>query len=199
MLYHRMARRFPLAVVVLIGLVPFLPKGGHAQESDTARAGSAEPVDEVVVTRRRNITSLINEGAKATEDFYSMLNVVLDNDKWRIDCRNEYPTNSRIPRRVCTTRFYENALNRQAMEAMRGFGSDEDGNPTFSGTIIDVQAEILAEQRLFEAAILEAVNTNPQLNAHVLKMMAIKQSIDSFETPRQERRRERRERRANGN
>ena len=74
----------------------------------------------------------------------------------------------------------------------------------FTSGTVSVRNEGAAKARAItelypdHAAMLEAVNTNPQLNAHVHKMLAIKQSIESFETPRQERRRERRERRANG-
>lgn len=197
---HRFATRLPVLAAVVGSWIffGFATASAQTPEADASGAeapAAGPPVDEIVVTRQRNMASLIDEAAQATEGFYMMLNDVLDNDRWRISCRNEYPAGSRIPRRVCTTRFFEDAMNRQASLAMQGFGTDDDGNPTFSGTIIDVQAEILREQRLFEDAILTAVNTSPALNAHVVRMMGLKENIETFETPRQQRRRERRERR----
>jgi hypothetical protein len=151
------------------------------------------PIEEVIVTGQRTYRSLLNEAARETEDFYMRLNEVLDDDDFRIRCRTETPAGTTIATRVCRTRYQEELLSRQALSIMQGAGSDDDGLLTFTGTIYDTYPDLARMHRAFEEEMLVAVNADPQLNASVLRLLQLKAAVQNYETPAQERRRERRE------
>jgi len=152
---------------------------------------AAGPIEEVIVTGQRTFRSLLNEAARETEDFYMRLNEVLDNDDFRIRCQTETPPGTSIATRVCRTRYQEELLSRQALSIMQGFGNDDDGNLTFFGTVYDTYPDLARLHQAFEDEMLTAVNADPQLNASVQRLLQLKAAVQNYETPRQERRRER--------
>ena len=159
--------------------------------SDAQRA--AGPIEEVIVTGQRTIGALLREGAELTENFYMRLNIVLDRDEFRIDCSNEFPTGSRISTRICRMRFQEDLLNRQSVSVLQGVSTSEDGQTIFSDNVTDIRGDMMRMMMEFEDVVVEAVNVDPVLNEQVLRMIAVKSAVDNFETPREQRRRERRE------
>jgi hypothetical protein len=156
--------------------------------TDAQRA--AGPIEEVIVTGQRTFGSLIREGAELTEDFYGRLNEIIDQDKFKINCWNEFPTGSRISTRVCRMRYQEDAMNRQATSIMRALGTDEDGNLVQNGSIYDVQIELRQGMQEFETVLLDAVNTDTVLNDQVIRLIALKSAVENYESPRAQRRRE---------
>jgi hypothetical protein len=174
----------------------------QAQEEgdDAAPAGSqvivqqaTGPIEEVVVTGQRTISSLRNEAGRETESFYQRLNAVIDKPEFEIRCQNENPPGSNISRRVCRTRYQEDLMSRAALSTIQGFGSTEEGELVFNGSPFDSQPEMVRMQQQFEQEILQAVNTDPQLNESVVRLMQLKAAVESYETPRQERRNAERE------
>jgi hypothetical protein len=152
---------------------------------------AAGPLEEVIVTGQRSFGSLIREGAELTEDFYGRLNEVIDQDRFKINCWNEFPTGSRISTRVCRMRYQEDAMNRQATSIMRSVSTNEDGEIQQSGMIYDVQHELAQGMREFETVLLNAVNTDVELNEQVIRLIALKSAVENYESPREQRRNER--------
>lgn len=176
----------------------------RAQEADTA-AAAAEPapqvqvqransqVEEVIVTGQRTFQSLISEAARETENFYARLNVVVDRPEFEITCRNELPAGSNIRTKVCRMRYQEELDSRGALSLIQGMQgiTDADGNSVGSvmrGTPYNINPEARRMQDEFELAMLEAVNTDAELNASVVRLMQLKSAVDNYQTSRQERR-----------
>jgi hypothetical protein len=190
----------PPVVALALGLLVFGPafgQDGGAVNVVVADSGSGEvsaaqraagPIEEVIVTGERTFGSLIREGAELTEDFYGRLNEVIDQDKFKINCWNEFPTGSRISTRVCRMRYQEEAMNRQATSIMRSVSSNEDGEIVQNGVIYDVQLELARGMSEFETVLLDAVNTDLVLNDQVIRLIALKSAVENYETPREQRR-----------
>jgi hypothetical protein len=170
--------------------VDVVVESGSGEISEARQA--AGPIEEVIVTGQRSFGSLIREGAELTEDFYGRLNEVIDQDKFKINCWNEFPTGSRISTRVCRMRYQEDAMNRQATSIIRSVSTNEDGEIVQNGVIYDVQLELSQGMREFETALLDAVNTDTLLNDQVIRLIALKSAVENYETPREQRRNERR-------
>ena len=173
----------------LCSVQPVLAQDEEAQAPVVEQATG--PAETVVVTGQRTLRSLINEAGRETEAFYARLNEVLDNDDFEIRCRVEYPAGSNIATRVCRMRYQEDLMSRQALSQVQGLGTTESGELIFNGTEYDMVPEAMMMQRQFEEEVLQAVNTDPVLNQQVVRLMQLKEAVESYETPRQERRRER--------
>lgn len=154
-------------------------------------------IEEIIVTGQRSFNSLINEAARETENFYARLNEVLDIPDFEITCRNEYPTGSNISTRRCRMRYQEELDSRAALSAIQGIEGITDidtGEVTgsvFRGTPYDILPEARQKMQEFETVVVEAVNTDAELNASVVRLMQIKAAVDNYESSRQEERRER--------
>jgi hypothetical protein len=152
---------------------------------------AAGPIEEVIVTGQRSIGALIREAGDLTEDFYARLNFVLDNEDYEITCQNEFPTGSRISTRVCRTRFEEELMARQSASMLRTIGSNEDDQLTQFGTADMVAADMRLMRQQFEEDVLVAVNNDQLLNDQVIRLIALKSSIDNYQSPREQRRADR--------
>lgn len=172
---------------------------GTAQAQDAGAEASTEspevvvqqatgPTEEVVVTGQRTITSLISEAGRETENFYARLNAVIDKPEFQITCQNERPPGSNITERVCRTGYQEDLLSRSALSAIQGFGTTEEGGRTFARPNYEMDPRINQMQQQFEQEILQAVNTDPELNQSVVRLMQLKSAVESYRSPRQERR-----------
>jgi predicted nucleic acid-binding protein len=89
-------------------------------------------------------------------------------------------------------RYQEDAMNRQATSIIRSVSTNEDGEIVQNGVIYDVQLELSQGMREFETVLLDAVNTDTVLNDHVIRLIALKSAVENYETPREQRRNERR-------
>jgi hypothetical protein len=156
---------------------------GQAQTDDPSpeppQSGGA--IDEIVVTGQRSLRLLRREAGQATENFYTLLNQVLDHDDYRITCRNETATGSRISRRVCRAAFQERELQRQARATFDGIETDDDGHMSFDGPMYDPTAALLHKQREFADALMEAVNADPDLNRAARELIALQRTIEEME------------------
>ena len=181
------------------GLALLLVGSSQAQEGEAASSTQVEvqqanaPAEQVIVTGQRTLRSLVNEAAIETENFYNRLNLVLDNPDFEISCRNENPPGSNISRKVCRMRYQEDLESRSALSAIQGFGTTDEGIMVFDGTSFDQQPELLRMQRQFETELLQAVNSDPELNASVVRLLRLKAAVDTFESPSQQERRLERE------
>lgn len=194
-----------------LGLVLFCAASALAQETAAPTPPAVETqvvvqpqqngdsIEAIIVTGQRTVSSLLNEAARETEGFYARLNEVLDNPDFEITCRNEYPTGSNISRRVCRMRYQEELDSRAALSAMQnlqGISNPDTGEITesvYRGTPYDIMPEARAKMQEFETVLVEAVNTDPELNASVVRLMQLKAAVENYESVRQEERRARRD------
>jgi len=194
------------ASLTTLALVLACSGGALAQEAAAPAAAAPQVVvqpqqntgsmEEIIVTGQRSFNSLIQEAGRETENFYARLNEVLDNPDFEITCRNEYPTGSNISTRRCRMRYQEELDSRAALSAIQGVENitDVDGNAAgtvFRGTPYDILPEARQKMQEFETVVVEAVNSDSQLNASVVRLMQLKAAVDNYETTRQEERRER--------
>ena len=202
----RVSERASLTTLAL-GLVLACSGGALAQEVAAPAAAAPQVVvqpqqnsgsiEEIIVTGQRSFNSLIREAGIETENFYARLNEVLKIPDFEITCRNEYPTGSNISTRRCRMRYQEELDSRAALSAIQGFenitdvDSGEVTGSVFRGTAYDIAPEARQKLQEFETVVVEAVNTDPQLNASVVRLMQLKAAVDNYESTRQEERRER--------
>lgn len=178
--------------VLALGLL--LAAGVRAQNADPGDAAAGpstaapEADEEVIVTGQRTLRSLINEAGIETENFYARLNVVLDKPEFEIHCQNEYPPGSNISQRVCRTRYQEELESRSALSAIQGFGTTDEDQIVFSGSSFDQLPVALQMQQEFEKEVVEAVNTDPELNRSVVRLLQLKAAVESYQSPRQQER-----------
>lgn len=93
-----------------------LGSASRAQEAAVAQPGTkAQSDDEVVVTGRR-LQTLRKDVGVAQEDLYKAFNANNSDHELDIHCREELPTGSRIPRRVCRPAFVDTATSRGGRE-----------------------------------------------------------------------------------
>lgn len=189
----RQARYSAFAVGLTLAAFQLAQAQEGASVDGSASGQAAGPVEEVIVTGQRTLRSLVNEAARETEAFYGRLNEVLDNDDFRIRCRVEYPAGSNIATRVCRMRYQEELQSRLALSQVQGIGTNEAGELVFNGTEYDVMPEAMRMQRQFEEEVLQAVNTDLELNQSVVRLLQLKAAVENYETPREERRREQEE------
>jgi hypothetical protein len=178
------------------GLALFFAGSALAQEAAVQPQRNSDSIEEIIVTGQRSFNSLIREAGIETENFYARLNEVLDIPDFEITCRNEYPTGSNISTRRCRMRYQEELDSRAALSAIQGVENitDADGNAAgsvFRGTPYDILPEARAKMQEFETVVVAAVNSDPQLNASVVRLMQLKAAVDNYESTRQEERRER--------
>jgi hypothetical protein len=166
----------------------------RAQDADPRDASSGQPTatreldEEVIVTGQRTLRSLINEAGVETENFYSRLNVVLDKPEFEVHCQNEYPPGSNISQRVCRTRYQEELESRAALSAIQGFGTTDDGQMVFSGSSFDQQPVAMQIQQEFAREVVEAVNTDPELNRSAVRLLQLKAAVENYQSARRQRR-----------
>jgi hypothetical protein len=156
-----------------------------APQVDVQPQQDSGPIEEIIVTGQRTFYSLIREAGVETENFYARLNEVLDIPDFEITCRNERPTGSNIYQRRCSMRYQEELDSRAAVSAMNILRSG-------TGMPYDVLPEAIRKMQEFETLVVAAVNSDPQLNTSVVRLMQLKSAVENYESSRQEERRERR-------
>ncbi len=141
-----------------------------------------EQVDEIVVTGQRSLRVLRRDAGLATENFYELLNERLNNDEFKVTCRSERNAGSLITRRVCRTAYQSSEIARQGQEAFNSMGEDDDGNLLFSGTFYDPSPVVMQKNAEFRNAVLQAVNSDPELNQAVHRLIALREAVLSAES-----------------
>jgi hypothetical protein len=135
---------------------------GHAQEPPApVESPASEPLEEITVTAERSLASMRLEVGRATENFWTLLNSVLDEDDFKITCRTATPTGTRLRERLCSTGFVHEELSKAASD-MR------------SGWFYDAEPQIRRKSRIFVDKMVAAINSNPQLLAAVEELARLK-------------------------
>lgn len=101
--------------ICLIALATCLSWQVFAQESDSDVAetnasaaygdeDNADPIDEIIVMGARSLLRLRHELTVAEDDFFDKYNMLNEDDRYDIICKDEVHTGSRIPVRECISR-----------------------------------------------------------------------------------------------
>ena len=166
---------FPTIALAIIS-APNLASG-QSEEIAEAAQGAAQSIDVdeevVIVTGRRNLNVLIQEGATLTEDFYMRLNEVIDEPDFQIACDAESRAGTRIRHRVCRTNFQRRLNSRQSASILQSVDRG-------STLLEDFAAESLARAAEFQAAVLDAVNSDPILNQQFHRLRDLKIAIEDY-------------------
>lgn len=113
------------------------------------------------MTGERSLQSLDRQIGMATENFWKLLNVVLDDREFAITCERVVLTGSHLAERMCMTRAARDELSIA-------------GQAQVAGQSYDASARISVKNRELNTKIVAAVNTNPQLHAAVLELARLK-------------------------
>ena len=105
-----------------------------AQEAETSSNDAAESVaapdaiDEIVVMGGQSLTLLRHEVTQAEDVFYDRYNLLNEDGRYDMICKDETPIGTRIPVRVCKTRVIRD-VERQATQDGMIFGPATIGSP----------------------------------------------------------------------
>ena len=111
-------------IAYLFVLVAFLSTISVAQEAVTSSNDAAESVaepdaiDEIVVMGGQSLTLLRHEVTQAEDVFYDRYNLLNEDDRYDMICKDETPIGTRIPVRVCKTRVIRDAERQTTQDGM---------------------------------------------------------------------------------
>lgn len=105
---------------ILVGLAALLCLQHVAAQEE-------EPAEEIVVTGRASLLLLRNELVRAEDRFFERYNLLNDDDRYDIVCKEERPIGSRIPVRQCKARIIREA---EAEETQKQLLLGSAGTPT---------------------------------------------------------------------
>ena len=102
-------------VLVLVLLAAALIVGRVAAQSEQTPYADppieSEPLEEVTVRGQRSLYALRIEVQAARERVFDVFNSINSNDRFDIHCRNRSQTGTRIPQRVCSPRYADDATS----------------------------------------------------------------------------------------
>lgn len=127
---------------------------------------NAEIFDEVTVLGIRELAGLRADVIRAEDVVYDLYNELNEDDRYDIICKKETRIGSQIPRRVCLSRLYRDAVSEASEEAIEGYDV---------GTIKVNSAKHNAILREKMAAL---ANRNPDLLAALKKRLELKKKLE---------------------
>lgn len=150
-IFDRLAK-FAVLLVMLLLPALFGASWTVAQESS---AMTADELEEIIVVAPRTFTSMRAEIVRTEDRALGLFNELNEDDDYDIVCRNETPTGSHIPERVCRP-VYVMRLEARAAQDFILFGVDmapvED--PAYHDRILRKKLEELASEN---PSLLEAL------------------------------------------
>lgn len=96
-----------------------------------ASAEEDKPAEEIVVTGRASLLLLRHELVRAEDHFFDRYNLLNDDDRYDIVCKDERPIGSRIPVRECKARIIRETESEETQKQLL-LGSP--GTPTSRAT-----------------------------------------------------------------
>jgi len=133
--------------------------------SSQALAQSAEEPEEIIV-RGKPLSEFRLEIEQAHDEMVRLFNEANDSDDTDVRCRDEAPTGSRIPRRVCFSVAQERASASAALDFLRA-GTRSSGSPSGSAAGIGSAPNTAGEEGRalfeFEEEWQRVMSTNRQL------------------------------------
>ena len=127
----------------------------------TAPAAVADPPEEITVTGQRSLRVLDRDIGVATEKFWELLNVALDDPQFEVTCGRVVETGTRISERMCLTRYARDELRVAGQAVLRGYPYDP-------------QPRIALKGRELVDMMIEIINARPELRASVEELARLK-------------------------
>jgi len=161
----------PKATIALLCLCWSASVLAQTDPRDTATEQSAVMIEEIVITEIRSPRLWRLNIERAEDDVYDLFNRLVDNSDYKVDCRREGTTQSRILVRTCEPRFVNRrrALNTRNM--IVDWRSDEED--TIRGmenainnkyvTESELQHDLADKYEEMNQAMLQLALENPEL------------------------------------
>lgn len=157
----------PVRLVPLLLLAAALSLPARGEDTIAvapADLDAVETLDEIIVSGRLDSLSSAWKAVIEAEDrFYARYNELNQDDSMDITCRFEQPTGTRIPKRTCQARYFDEASR---SEAMRVLG-------TMEGNVRSLRPD--AMQAELKARTLKLLKTDPQLKRALLERARLDQ------------------------
>jgi hypothetical protein len=131
------------------------------------------PTEDDIVVRGPSPAELRVEIERQQDAFYARFNAINSTDDFDIVCREERPTGSNVPRRVCEPKFERNAQERAGRNTLNGLQGS--GFSTGSGQFAG-RAHYSHEQ--LETEIRKLSAEDPQLRETVARLVRLQQAYD---------------------
>lgn len=156
---------------VLAGLL-LISSSVCAQSPDSEPAGMAE---------QRSLRVLRSEYQSATDTLFDALNAAIDDDDYKIECRDYVPTGSRVRHRVCD-HPYARALQRAATQRSFEMGGLTPGG-SFDNSAVRVGSRGFDEAEDADSALIEkivvAINENTEVRDAFMDFLAKQRALNA--------------------
>ena len=140
---------------------------GVCQSESVQAEEPPETIEEVIVRGSKSLWKLKFEMYKAEDAIYDLYNSLNTDDQFDIRCYKEVPTGSKIPRRVCRTKFYGKRHAEETQRMMRG------------EPYIDPVFEIEKMKKRILADMTEKALEHPELLKAIVRYNETKQTLES--------------------
>ena len=154
-----------------------------AQPAEEPPAQPIQDVEEVIVRGGKTLSQWRLELEQARDDMFKVFNEENQGDDTDMQCREEVPTGTRIPLRVCRTRAQDRADARSAFNFLNalllssGPGSG-DAEAKVAETLSDAAREGSTALAQFEAEWNRVLGETPRLYEAVVEFAKLKEELD---------------------
>jgi len=97
-----------------------------------------EAIEDIVVASQKSTTALRRDLVRAEDDFYSLYNILNDDNEYDVRCFYEAPTGVRKRNHVCRPVFFSKARNRE--DRTRRINPDTD--PVIADKLVELQEKL---------------------------------------------------------
>ncbi|TFH74929.1 hypothetical protein E3V39_01915 [Gammaproteobacteria bacterium LSUCC0112] len=154
----------------------------YAQEVDANTQESKVLIDEIVVTEIRSPRLWRLNIERAEDDVYQLFNRLVDNDDYRVECRREGTTQSRILVRSCEPIFVSKRRALNTRNVIVDWRSDEEDpvrgmeNAINNKHVTDseLQHELVGKYEEMNQAMLKLALENPDLMRALERLGALR-------------------------
>lgn len=144
-----------------------------AQPSAAATATSKPPAtDDEIVVVGKSPQEIRLQIRLAEEAVYDRWNEINSTDDYDIHCRQETPTGSHVPRRVCQANFWRKAQAQSGTETVRAL----QGGPAVSPT--QLMAEAIYKRRLMTREMKQLAEKDEELEKDFYRLGNLEQALD---------------------
>lgn len=133
-------------------------------------------VDEITVYGEKSTPKLRDELIAAEDDVFALFNKLNKDNAYDIICKRETRIGSQIPKRVCLTRMYRDALAAKTEDEEGGIVDGDD----FTGTSVFVSGGGSArQQRILMEKMRTLARENPELLKALRNRLAAQIALDA--------------------
>jgi hypothetical protein len=161
----------------------------QAQTTEPETQQSVVMIDEIVITELRSPRLWRLNIERAEDDVYELFNRLVDNSDYRVDCRREGTTQSRILVRSCEPRFVSKRRALTTRNVIVDWRSDEEDpvrgmeNAINNKHVTDseLQHELAGKYEEMNQAMLQLAQENPDLMRALERLGALRAAYQNSE------------------